>query len=246
MAETDFTKTNYARDFTQAKVAHSTLVSKGLNNHGTSCRRFSAVASATRGTAYLYHAEGWDGTYPVSARCLFRQELISTISIRPWVFVRASLDSGVIDETTYYAATFDDNYCYLYGNAEFADLLVGNSNDAAYGDISAGAPRYDDWTGLRLDAWTEADDVHLQVWCSLGHSVCDALDATGEPVWEKYIDCYHIDGSTSPTMLLGTASAGFGSTTVIKDGMCGFGVGVPSVGGATAMYVDSFRARRIR
>ena len=244
MALADWTHVSgYSTNFTQAKVAHSLLGSNTLSNHSTYCRRFSAPDSQATGDLYMYAGSGWSGSWPVSCRGFFREDSSGGyVSTDFCLFARASLDSNLLDTSSYYGVYYDGaNGLFLLGNNSVSDYLQFSHAAHAY----LGSGYSDDWLGLRLDVWTEGSDAHLVVYTCAGNANCDTLDAYGEPTWTKTIEAYHVSGETTPVVLVGDAGAGFGSGTVITSGGVGFGVGCPSAGGAQVCYVDSVGFKRI-
>jgi len=230
------------------KVQHSSLTSPILTNHGSYCRRFNAPSANDLKTFYKLIDPAYVTENSKSIRGFFRTEDTrggTNVDFRfvnqPRLILNADDNAGSLDLDTGYQAYIGGAYTHidLY-------LTMGLSNSpVATVRLSTAADDFGQkWNGLRLDVIKEDQDAHILVYMAQGASVCDNL-TNGEPVWTKMLDVIHVNGTTTPTILLGDTAYSFPTTVPVLSGYSAFGFHNPETLSYYVTFVDSVSIKKM-
>ena len=249
----DWFKNGVYADPTFNKVRHDSLSGNLLTNHGDYCNRmaYATASGPTMGARFTYTNAAYDNSLWHSSRIFFRPgaPLDSGLPVLvPWVWVQYA--DGVGPTAVYVIGPWSTGGGTAQIDFGYRDMTTQTAGRglarviARSGNLSMGWAA-NDWFGMRLDCVRQGNDMRLTAYVVMGSTACDTLDANGEPDWVQCLDLSHINGSTTPTMYLGTALNTFDYSTPYYAGTSGFGVTTGSIPTASHTWLDSARIKQL-
>ena len=247
-------------DFHENKSTNASLPSNQLVNHGTYCRRFAVNGDYKTIYRLTDSSDSIRNALVKSVRAFTYNELLTSSAymsgfsgIIPFIGINGTMDAGTGklslsgSASSYFLSVFREDYGD--DSTVAVQLFQGfphTGYSRVYSDyIGTGIALNKDWIGLRLDASKIDQDLRLEGYVAIGHTVCDTLDAQGEPVWTKVIDVTHRNGTNIPAVALGNLKNNFANSTPAFTGETFFGAFSSNADYDYYTYIDSVSCKKI-